>query len=351
MKILYGVQGTGNGHISRSRKMAAHLRARGAEVTYLVSGRDRARLFDMECFGDFQHRRGLTMTTIDGTVRYGRTLLDAHPLEFIRDVKALPVDDYDVVISDFEPVTAWAAKLAGKTCIGIAHQYAFLHPIPGRRGNLASRAVLRWFAPVDIPVGLHWHHFDSAILPPIIDTRLTRNRGDADFVLVYLPFEQQAAVTALLQQYSNYRFVQYSPDLADGEAGNVSLRRTCLDGFRADLCAAGAVICNAGFELVSECLHLGLPVLVKPVHGQMEQLSNALALEQLGWGETVAELDPAALRRWLDEKRGPINVHYPDVAAALADWVLEGDWDDRTGLWEMLWSCTRQERGAACQSV
>jgi spore coat polysaccharide biosynthesis predicted glycosyltransferase SpsG len=34
MKILHGVQGTGNGHISRSRKMAAHLRARGAEVTY-----------------------------------------------------------------------------------------------------------------------------------------------------------------------------------------------------------------------------------------------------------------------------------------------------------------------------
>lgn len=351
MKILYGVQGTGNGHISRSRKMAAHLRARGADVTYLLSGRERERLFDMECFGDFQHRRGLTMTTIDGAVRYGRTLLDAHPLEFINDVRALPLDDYDVVISDFEPVTAWAAKTAGKTCIGIAHQYAFLHPIPGRQGNLASSAVLRWFAPVDIPIGLHWFHFDSAILPPIIDTRLSRRAGDADFVLIYLPFERQTAVTELLQRFPQYRFVQYAPDLSDAEAGNVSLRRTCLDGFRADLCAAKAVICNAGFELVSECLHLGIPVMVKPVHGQMEQVSNAMALRELGWGDTIDELDHGALQRWLKEEREPFNVHYPDVAAALADWVLEGDWHDRTGLWEMLWSCTRQERSSAYQTL
>jgi uncharacterized protein (TIGR00661 family) len=298
----------------------------------------------MECFGAFEHRRGLTLAAIDGEVRYGRTLLEAHPVEFIHDVRALEVDRYDVVISDFEPVTAWAARLAGKTSIGIAHQHAFRHPIPGRHGNLASRAVMRWFAPVDIPIGLHWHHFDSPILPPIIDTRLSRTHGDADFILVYLPFEQQSAVTALLQRFDDHRFVQYSPDLSDAEAGNVSLRRTCLNGFRADLCAAGAVICNAGFELVSECLHLGIPALVKPVAGQMEQHSNALALRQLGWGATTERLDHGELLRWLAGERPHTTVHYPDVAAALADWVLAGEWQDSAGLWEMLWSCTRHER-------
>jgi uncharacterized protein (TIGR00661 family) len=338
MKILYGVQGTGNGHISRARKMAAHLRARNADVTYLVSGRERERLFDMECFGDFEHRIGLTMVQENGAVLLWPTATQAKPLQFIRDVSALDVSGYDLVISDFEPVTAWAAKRAGKTCMGIGHQYAFRQPIPQCQNNLASDLVMKWFAPVDIPVGLHWHHFDTSILPPIIDTHL--RSADKRHVLVYLPFEEQRGVTALLQRFPQFQFVQYSSDLQDSEAGNVSLRRTNLHGFRADLTHAEAVLCNAGFELVSECLHMGIPTLVKPVKGQMEQHSNALALERLGWGSAVNELTEANLKNWLCGERRAMALQYPDVAASLSEWVLDGVWHDKTALWEKLWECT-----------
>ncbi|HCS28312.1 MAG TPA: glycosyltransferase, partial [Spongiibacteraceae bacterium] len=51
MRILYGVQGTGNGHISRARMMARHFTLRGSKVDYLFSGRDLGRYFDMQCFG------------------------------------------------------------------------------------------------------------------------------------------------------------------------------------------------------------------------------------------------------------------------------------------------------------
>lgn len=343
MKILYGVQGTGNGHISRARKMATHLRARGADVTYLLSGRERARLFDMDCFGDFEYRSGLTMVQENGAVQYGPTLTQARPLQFIRDVRELDVHSYDLVISDFEPVTAWAARLANKICMGIGHQYAFHQAIPQTANNLASDLVMRWFAPVDIPIGLHWHHFDLDILPPIIDINLAR-QGTPQHILVYLPFEQQQKVTALLQRFDNYRFVQYSPDLEDGEAANVGLRRTNLHGFRADLCRASAVICNAGFELVGECLHMGIPALVKPVQGQMEQQSNAFALEQLGWGSALRDLDEGKIRRWLDGERRVAPIVYPDVAAELVDWVLAGDWQNKMSLWNTLWDNTRARK-------
>lgn len=342
MKILYGVQGTGNGHISRARKMAMHLRARGADVTYLFSGRERERLFDMECFGSFEHRTGLTMVQENGSVLMGPTLMRSHPLQFIRDVRTLEVAPYDLIISDFEPVTAWAAKLANKTCMGIGHQYAFSNTIPRRGDNVASGIVMKYFAPVDIPIGLHWHHFDTDILPPIIDTQLQHKRGQKKpHIVVYLPFENQATVTQLLQRFDDFRFVQYSPDLSDSEAGNVSLRRTNLHGFRDDLCHAEAVICNAGFELVGECLHMGIPALVKPVMGQMEQLSNAHALQQLGWGTAIDTIDVETLKKWLYGERRIVPVQYPDVAAALTDWVLEGDWDDKQLLCDMLWECTR----------
>ena len=56
MKIFYGVQATGNGHISRARSMAPLLKAAGIEVDYLFSGRKAEHFFDMEHFGDFQLR-------------------------------------------------------------------------------------------------------------------------------------------------------------------------------------------------------------------------------------------------------------------------------------------------------
>jgi uncharacterized protein (TIGR00661 family) len=271
----------------------------------------------------------------------------AKPLQFMRDVRALDVSGYDLVISDFEPVTAWAAKLAGKISMGIGHQYAFGQAIPRCEDNLASKLVMRWFAPVDIPIGLHWHHFDTAIFPPIIDTQL--HSRDPRHVLVYLPFEEQGGVTALLQRFPEFHFVQYAPDFLDSEAANVSLRHTNLHGFRADLAQAEAVICNAGFELVSECLHMGIPTLVKPVKGQMEQHSNAFALEQLGWGTAIANLTEADLRSWLFGERRAKALQYPDVAAALTEWVLDGDWQDKSTLWETLWECTRSRAHPAAK--
>lgn len=62
MKVLYGVQATGNGHITRARVMAPALKQAGVDVDYLFSGRPADELFDMELFGDYQTRRGLTFT-------------------------------------------------------------------------------------------------------------------------------------------------------------------------------------------------------------------------------------------------------------------------------------------------
>jgi len=62
MRLLYGVQGTGNGHISRCRTLAQALGRHGVEVDYLLSGRARDDYFDMQSFGDFRARQGLTFS-------------------------------------------------------------------------------------------------------------------------------------------------------------------------------------------------------------------------------------------------------------------------------------------------
>ena len=60
--------------------------------------------------------------------------------------------------------------------------------------------------------------------------------------------------------------------------------------FKLDLRASAGVICNAGFELISECLQWGKPVLTRPLAGQMEQRSTAEALRQLGYATVLGKL-------------------------------------------------------------
>lgn len=41
--------------------------------------------------------------------------------QFMRDVRALKVEASEVAVCDYEPVTAWAARLAKVPCVGIGH--------------------------------------------------------------------------------------------------------------------------------------------------------------------------------------------------------------------------------------
>ncbi len=323
MRILYGVQGTGQGHISRARAMAAALAQWPVKVTWLFSGRPRDRLFDMEVFGDFEHRRGLTFTTRGGRVRYGATVVDNNLPQFLAEVRSLDLDRYDIIVSDYEPVVARAGRRAKRRVIGIGHQYAFDDNTPVAGASWIQRGVMSHFAPVGVPVGLHWHPYADNVLPPILDLpRIPVERGE--HILVYLPFEDQEAVTAVLQEFPQQRFVQYAATLGSDTRGNVSRYKANVHGFKRHLAGSAGVICNSGFELISECLQWRKPVLTKPLAGQMEQHSNALALQQLGYAATTPHFDAAALEYWLSRPDNVVDIQFPDVAETLACWLAAG---------------------------
>lgn len=326
MKIFYGIQGTGNGHISRGRSMALHLQNAGIDVTYAFSGREPNQYFDMQVFGDYQCFRGLSFVAQAGKIRPLKTLLSNNVAQFLREVRQLDLRDYDIVLTDFEPVTAWAARNCRKPVIGIGHQYAFGKNTPKAGYNIFSDILMRYFAPATLSAGLHWHPYDNSVLPPIIDTSLRKKTAsDEAPVLVYLPFEDQTLVTALCRTLPDTHFIQYAPMLIDSELQNVSLRKTSAINFKRDLQAAKAVVCNSGFELVSECIHMGLPVLVKPLQGQFEQLSNAKALTELGLGSVFETLDIVPIQQWLgDIKRLDFKARpFPDTALAMSNFLTE----------------------------
>lgn len=339
MKLFYGVQATGNGHITRARALAPKLREAGIDVTYQFTGRPREQLFEMEVFGDFLWRPGLTFQTRSGRVQYLQTVLRNHLPGFVRDVKQLDLSTYDAVISDFEPVTAWAARIQGIRAVGIGHQYAFGYAIPKAGADFMGQLVLRYFAPVAVGLGVHWHHFGLPLIPPIIE-RETEVPIRPGKIIVYLPFEDTDQVLRLLAPHDAYQFHIYSAQPTElGCPSHIEVKPLSRQGFRLDFADAAGVICNAGFELVSEALQLGKKLLVKPLHRQMEQLSNALAFDQLRLGAVMHELDAAAIERWLEHGRA-VRISYPDVAGAVAAWLLRGELGiDRSwieGLWRQV---------------
>lgn len=344
MRILYGVQGTGNGHITRARVMAFEMSLAGIKVDFIFSGRPPEDYFDMSMFGNYRTFQGLSFVARNGKLNLFATCRHVNFLKLYRDIRSLDTRGYDLVITDFEPIVAWAAKTQGVPCIGFGHQYAFQHDIPRYKKNMVAQWIMSNFAPSTIQLGAHWHHFGYPILPPLIHAEKIQNTPDAEQVLVYLPFENSETVLDLLEEISSYRFRLHCNDIDSGVYGNVEVFPFSRDQFQQNLHECGAVLSNAGFELNSEALYLGRRILVKPLKGQIEQHSNAIALERLGIAKTTKVLSSKVIREWLETSR-EIQVTYPNVARAVVAWLQPGNDMNLSDLCESLWKQTPNVRG------
>lgn len=321
LRVLYGIQGTGNGHLARARCMVPALRAQGIELSFLFSGRARDQFFNMEEFEAYSYRPGLTMSIVKGKVHPLKTVMQNSLLRFVRDVATLDLSSFDLVISDFEPVSAWAAKLKGVPCIGISHQSAFEHDVPKVKGHGLSRLIMTLFAPASASLGVHWHHFGQPVLPPIIEDH-AHVEADPQLILVYMAFESLDDVVALLAPFTEYRFEVFAKVKQVVRQGHITINPLSHEAFHRTLERCSGVICNTGFELASECLQLGKKILTKPLEGQFEQLCNARALQALSRASVMSTLDTRALREWLPQEGFP-PIAYPNVAQALARWLVQ----------------------------
>jgi uncharacterized protein (TIGR00661 family) len=340
LRILYGVQTTGHGHLVRSTPIIRELRARGHAVDVLLSGPAVDPLWHGRIGPLLAVHPGLTFSAEGGRIRYWQTMREARPLRFLANTFRCRVRDYDLVVSDYEPVTAWAARLAGVRSVGIGHLYAFAWAsVPRARGNVVTRLVMDQFAPVTDPVGYHWDPFGAPLVPPGVAPEaraVVRGSIDPELILVYLGFEPLDRILPLLRQFPERRFHVYGRYPAPQRRGHIEVRPASRDAFLADLATCSSVIANAGFTLASECLHLGVKLLVKPVHGQLEQESNCVALTQLGLGSVSRDLRRADVAGWLERPEASPQ-GYPDATGAVIDWLDAGVRDPVAALSERLW--------------
>ncbi len=343
MNILYGVQTTGHGHFVRSSTIIKKLKERGHTVYTVLSGPRLKEGWDLSVFEPYQFLRGLTFITQKGKVKILKTAQQLDFVEFFQDILSYKdIDHIDLVITDYEPITARIARLNKLPSIGIGHMYSFAYKVPIASFNPFTFAIMRWFAPVKYPIGLHWYHYNQAILPPTIPDDVRPSEGiQEDKILVYLGFEELAEVKDFLRPLESHQFYIYSKVDQPEDEGNLHVRPFSREGFQRDLAESSGVIANAGFSLASEALHLGKKLLLKPVAGQIEQKSNALALLRLELGSVMDSLDTEAVREWLTFP--PIEpMNYSNVIGPFLDWVESGNWGDTQELRNLAWSSSRR---------
>lgn len=198
MKILYGIQGTGNGHLTRSIDIVAELRKRH-RVDVLISGEQ----FDLPMpFKPEYRMKGLYFVFgKKGGIDLMETYKRIKTFRFLKEVRTFPVEKYDLVISDFEPVSAWSARLKGVRCIGLSNQAATLHPSAPKPKSFdpLGKAILEYYAPVDQSFGFHFKSLSDTIFTPVIRDEVRNIQVSVeDHFTVYLPaYNDERIIKAL----------------------------------------------------------------------------------------------------------------------------------------------------------
>jgi uncharacterized protein (TIGR00661 family) len=282
MRILYGVQSTGNGHITRSSKIIYKLIKSGCEVDVLMSGNNSQVKFN---FPVKYQLTGFTFYYTDkGKVDYFKTFYNLSFLQFLKDIR-LDISSYDLIISDFEPITAWASKLKERECIGISNQCSFLSdktPRPDNKRYLGE-FLLKNIAPVSKPIGLHFEKYDDFIFTPIIKEIFTKiPTRDYGHYTVYLPTHKLEKLIYTFVEMKGVKFEIYSNVKRDMWVKNCLIKKIQRDSFEESLRNCHGVITAAGFQTPSEALYLGKKLMVIPIKGQYEQECNAESLKRMG---------------------------------------------------------------------
>ena len=325
MKILYAIQGTGNGHLSRARDVIPALQ-KHCEVDVLVSGYQA----DVELPFPVKYKmRGLSFIFgKKGGVDVWNTYVQANTKRLRKEIKQLPVEEYDFVINDFEPVSAWACYTKKVPCVAMSHQAAVLDknaPKPNKT-DLFGKFILKNYAPASIKFGFHFSQYSSNIFTPVIRKEIREAKNtDRGHYTVYLPSYDDDKIVSVLSQIKNANWQVFSKHNKTAFAqGNVAVMPISNEAFIESMCSSHGVFCGAGFETPAETLFLGKKLMVVPMKGQYEQQCNAAALKTLDV-PVIKNLKKKYIQKiqdWVDSDV-KIEINYPDKTEKIVKKIFE----------------------------
>lgn len=333
-KIIYAVAGEGFGHSSRSHLVGQRFIDAGHDVMFVGSQKSLTYLkqyFDDRVKAIF----GLSFAYGDGNV---------DPLETLKkNIRKLPEANKqndelfkkhfkpfapDLVVSDYEPFSAWWALRNKVPFISIDHIHMLtLCKLQHQAKNWFSRltaSMVTEFYYVGAATYIILNFFrtslkiDAAVLaPPVVRPAVTSLQPQqGEHILIYSTAAQaEEQLQEICSKFASQKFYIYGFD-KKAEFKNCIFKERCTEGFLADLAGCRGVIASAGFSLISECMYLKKKMLLLPLAGQYEQIINAHYIQKLGLGLSAEKLNDVVLARFLDELDKPMpddeRIIWPD---------------------------------------
>lgn len=324
MKVLYAIQGTGNGHLSRANDIVPILKKK-VDLDVLVSGiqADLKSPFEI----DYKMQGLSFIFGKHGGVDIWKTIERSNLRKLWNEIHSLPVENYDLVINDFEMVSSRAAHLKGVPCVSLSHQSAVLHPNAPRPKeiDLMGIFILRHYAPTDKQFGFHFKPYSENIFTPVIrkEIREREPRNDGHYS-VYLPAYGDETLIRQLSTFKKVKWQVFSKHSNKKYTeGNVEIFPIENKSFIDSMVNCEGVLCGAGFETPAEALFLKKKVMVIPMKSQYEQHCNAAALKSMGIPvlKNLKDRHLPKIKQWI--KFGEtVEVDYPDRTEEIVDFVL-----------------------------
>jgi uncharacterized protein (TIGR00661 family) len=321
MKILYSVQATGNGHISRAHQLFPYLSELG-EVDVMLSGSNSTLSMDIPV----KYRsQGLSFFYSPcGSLDYWKSIKAIDYFRILRDARDLPVEKYDLVINDFDHITARACKLKNVPSIQFGHQASFMSaatPRPDFR-SIIGELVLKRYAPATKYVGLHFESYDHFIFPAVIkDVFLNAKPADHGHITVYTPAYQTDCIEKILHQISPVEVHWFLPNIAAPfKKNNIHYFPVNQKYFNESMIHCHGLVTGGGFETPAEALYLQKKLLTIPIGGQYEQQCNAAALAKMGIRQMSFLNDKTkdVFFQWVSGDRPVVKIVANDIRSTLA---------------------------------
>jgi len=319
-KILYAIQATGNGHISRAIQLMPYLKKFG-EVDAFISGANAT--LDVPFSVKYRSKGMSLFYGKCGGLDYLKVARNTNPFRIYSEAMELPVDQYDVVINDFEYITALACKKKKVSSVQFGHQASFMSaatPRPKQKSRLGEM-ILSQYAKATNYIGLHFQPYDDFIFPPVVkDVFLNAEPTNEGHVTVYLPAFQQDCLLKYLHTLPDVHFHFFLPGIKNTyREANITYIPVSNHLFNKSLLSCHGIITGGGFETPAEALYLGKRLMAIPIKGQYEQQCNAAALQQMGVTvlDDVKDDFAAQIKKWLQQKQLAIVQQANDVNKTL----------------------------------
>lgn len=324
IKIIYAIQGTGNGHVMRAREIIPILMKYG-DVDLLLSGTQA----DINLGFPVKYKfKGFSLIFgKKGGVDLLATWRKMDLLRLFKDIKSLQITDYHVIINDFEPVAAWACKIKGIKSISLSHQCSLLFKkTPTVKNNIIGKLILKYYAPTTERIGFHFESYEAKIFTPVIRKAIREaTPTNLKHYTVYLPAYNDEYLLKVFKEFPSIRweiFTKHSNEKY--RVGNINFCPVDNGEFTKSLISCHGLVTGAGFESPAEALYLGKRLICIPMKNQYEQQCNALSLEKMGiqivW--TSLKHNLPILKKWIDSDES-VRVKYIDQTKNIVNSIFE----------------------------